>query len=392
MESVELFVGAGGLAFGISRAAFKHVLVADFDQHACNTIRENQRLGVQYVANWPLREVDVRELDYSVLPEGLELLAGGPPCQPFSLGGKHRAYQDERDMFPEMARALRSLRPKAVLIENVRGLVRPSFARYFSYVLLQLTYPEITARTDEGWREHLSRLERSHTRGRPSGLHYRIVHRVLNAADYGVPQTRERVVIVGLRSDLELAWSFPAPTHSREELLFDQCVSGQYWERHRIAKRQRPQPAGGLADTISRVADLAHLTKPWRTVRDALCDLPPPSTGEPDIQNHRLQPGARSYPGHTGSHYDWPAKTLKAGVHGVPGGENMLLLRDGSVRYFSVREAARLQTFPDDYFFPGVWSENMRQLGNAVPVTLAEVLADHLRRKLACMDKSQHGR
>jgi len=285
-------------------------------------------------------------------------------------------------MFPEMARAIRSLRPKAVLIENVRGLVRPSFAKYFSYLLLQLTYPEIALRTEESWREHLSRLERYHTRGRPSGLHYRVVHRVLNAADYGVPQMRERVVIVGIRSDLELAWSFPAPTHSREELLFDQWIIGQYWERHSIPKHRRPQPPSGLASTITKVSDVAHLTKPWRTVRDAISDLPPPSPGSPDVPNHRLQPGARSYPGHTGSHYDWPAKTLKAGVHGVPGGENMLLLPDGSMRYFSVREAARVQTFPDDYFFPGVWSENMRQLGNAVPVTLGEIIADHLRRKL----------
>lgn len=382
MESVELFVGAGGLALGLSRASFEHLLVADFDRHACHTIRENQRLGVRYVKHWPLRELDVRNLDYSALPESLDLLAGGPPCQPFSLGGKHRAHQDERDMFPEMARAIRTLRPKAVLIENVRGLVRPSFAKYFSYLLLQLTYPEIALRTDEIWREHLSRLERYHTRGRPSGLHYRIVHRVLNAADYGVPQMRERVVIVGFRSDLELAWSFPAPTHSREELLFDQWVSGQYWERHRIPKRGRPQPSSGLASTITKVSDVAHLTKPWRTVRDAISDLPLPSAGNPDVPNHRLQPGARSYPGHTGSHYDWPAKTLKAGVHGVPGGENMLLLPDGSMRYFSVREAARVQTFPDEYFFPGVWSENMRQLGNAVPVTLGEIIADQLRRKL----------
>lgn len=93
------------------------------------------------------------------------------------------------------------------------------------------------------------------------------------------------------------------------------------------------------------------------------------------MANHVFNPGARSYPGHTGSPLDEPGKTLKAGDHGVPGGENMLLRPDGSVRYFTVREAARLQTFPDDYVFRGSWTETMRQLGNAVPVRLAEVIA-----------------
>ncbi len=87
-----------------------------------------------------------------------------------------------------------------------------------------------------------------------------------------------------------------------------------------------------------------------------------------------------------------PQRRLRPEYYGVPGGENMLLLPGGSMRYFSVREAARLQTFPDDYFFPGVWSENMRQLGNAVPVTLGEIIANHLRRKLTSAGESQHGR
>jgi DNA (cytosine-5)-methyltransferase 1 len=383
VRSIELFVGAGGLALGLSRASFKHLLVAELDRHACDTVRENQRRRVEHVKDWPLRETDVRLLDYADVPGDVDLLAGGPPCQPFSLGGKHRAHQDRRDMFPEVTRALRAIRPKAILVENVRGLVRPTFAKYFSYVLLQLTYPEIALKADEDWRDHLSRLERYHTIGRPDGLHYQIVHRVLNAADYGVPQTRDRVVIVGFRSDVGIAWSFPAPMHSREELLHDQWVTGDYWERHRMPKRHRPGLPAALVGKIARLTDLAHLTRPWRTVRDAISDLPPPASGEPEVPNHRLQPGARPYPGHTGSLYDWPAKTLKAGVHGVPGGENMLLLDDGSMRYFSVREAARLQTFPDEYVFAGAWSENMRQLGNAVPVTLGEVIAHHVRRKLA---------
>ncbi|MGH8014502.1 MAG: DNA cytosine methyltransferase [Candidatus Binataceae bacterium] len=384
MQSVELFVGAGGLALGSSRASFRHLLVADFNKHACGTIRENQRRRVAHVEDWPLREIDVRLLDYSDIPEGIDLLAGGPPCQPFSLGGKHRAHSDERDMFPEFARAVRIIRPKAILVENVRGLMRPGFAKYFSYLVLQLTYPEIAPKREEDWREHLSRLERYHTLGRPTGLHYQVVHRVLNAADYGVPQLRDRVLIVGFRSDLGVEWSFPQPTHSRDELLFDQWVSEKYWARHKISRNRRPALPVGLADKVMELSDLAiHIRKPWRTVRDAISDLPPPSRGDPRIPNHQFQPGARPYLGHTGSFYDWPAKTLKAGVHGVPGGENMLRLDDGTMRYFSVREAARLQAFPDEYIFAGAWSENMRQLGNAVPVTLAETVARNIRTQLA---------
>jgi DNA (cytosine-5)-methyltransferase 1 len=116
--------------------------------------------------------------------------------------------------------------------------------------------------------------------------------------------------------------------------------------------------------------------QPWRTVRDALSDLPDPAKGGlVEVPNHVFVDGARRYKGHTGSSLDEPAKTLKAGGHGVPGGENMLALDDGTVRYFTVREAARLQTFPDNFVFCGTWTENMRQLGNAVPVMLAENVA-----------------
>lgn len=122
---------------------------------------------------------------------------------------------------------------------------------------------------------------------------------------------------------------------------------------------------------------------PWLTVRDALVGLPEPTMEASALFfDHVLQPGARVYPGHTGSFIDSPAKALKAGVHGVPGGENMLRRVDGSVRYFSVREAARLQTFPDGYRFSGPWSEAMRQLGNAVPVRLAQIVAGSIGRAL----------
>ena len=121
----------------------------------------------------------------------------------------------------------------------------------------------------------------------------------------------------------------------------------------------------------------------WLTVRDALQGLPEPTIQNSyGIANHTLNPGARAYNGHTGSPHDEPAKALKAGDHGVPGGENMLAYSDGTVRYFTVRESARLQTFPDTYHFNGSWSESMRQLGNAVPVRLAQTVAESIYARL----------
>jgi DNA (cytosine-5)-methyltransferase 1 len=114
------------------------------------------------------------------------------------------------------------------------------------------------------------------------------------------------------------------------------------------------------------------------TVRDALVGLPDPNLGKSAFANHELRLGARVYPGHIGSHLDEPSKTIKAGAHGVPGGENMMRFPDGSVRYYTVRESARIQTFPDHYLFDSPWGEAMRQIGNAVPVRFAEILGKNL--------------
>lgn len=386
MNAVELFAGAGGLAMGVSRAGFSHIAVLDRDPYACETIRENKRRGIEPVIHWPLYETDIKTFDYSEIPEGVELVCGGPPCQPFSLGGKHRGPQDQRDLFPEAVRAVREWRPQAFVFENVRGLLRQSFSTYFEYITLQLTYPEVTRKPNEIWSEHLQRLERTHTSGKHSGLRYHVVYQLLNAANYGVPQRRERVFIVGFRSDLHTAWSFPRPTHSQEALLRDQWVTGDYWERCHVPARKRPTPPANFVAHAGRLqSSLASLgLKPWRTVREAIAGLPDPETSRTrtHVLNHRFNPGARTYPGHTGSPMDEPAKTLKAGDHGVPGGENMLVRPDGTTRYFTVRESARIQTFPDQYAFHGSWTEAMRQLGNAVPVDLAAAVATSIMTQL----------
>jgi len=379
MRSVELFAGAGGLALGATRAGFVHEAVVEWNGNACGTIRENNERGV---IDWPLHQADVSKFDYLGIPDGVDLLSGGPPCQPFSIGGKHGGYNDARDMFPEAVRAVRELKPKAIFFENVKGLLRESFSKYFEYIILQVTYPDVIRKMEEDWTEHLSRLEKYHTKGKHDGLCYRVVFRLLNAADYGVPQRRERVIIVGFRSDLNLEWSFPLATHTQEALALDKWKTGEYWERHRISKMHRPDPPPGFSKSKDRW--FGSKSQPWRTVRDAIFGLPDPDATRQskEFLNHRLVAGARAYKGHTGSPMDEPAKTLKAGDHGVPGGENMLAYADGRVRYFTVRESARLQTFPDNYAFFGSWTESMRQLGNAVPVALGQVIASGIHSRL----------
>jgi len=387
MRSVELFVGAGGLAIGTARAGFHHEGIFEWDRNACDTITENQRRKVFPATEWPSVEpTDVRDVDFTRF-EGIDLVSGGPPCQPFSIGGKHRGRTDQRNLFPEVVRAVRQSAPRAILIENVKGLTRPAFANFLEHVRLQLSYPELIQKRNEDWTDHLARLEKYHTGGSKGGLRYNVVIHHAKAANYGVPQRRDRIFIVGFRNDLSPEWSFPAETHSENALLYSQWVTREYWDYHSLSRTPSPPPRMRARIEKLKSGEIEVTEERWRTVRDALYD---PETALPDptkaidtgFLNHIHNPGARTYKGHTGSPLDQPAKTLKAGDHGVPGGENMLAHSNGKVRYFTVRESARLQTFPDDYYFAGAWTEAMRQLGNAVPVALAELVARSIREKL----------
>lgn len=387
LRSVELFTGAGGLALGLESSGWHHEALFERDERACSTIRLNESRGHPLAKNWRLFERDVREIQYADVAANVDMVAGGPPCQPFSLGGKHRAHKDRRDMFPEAVRAVRELRPRCFLFENVKGLLRQSFATYFNYIILQLTYPLLSRKTHEDWESHLSRLERIHTGDAGMDLTYRVVYRLLDAAKYGIPQHRHRVFIVGFRSDLGKEWSFPAPTHSLDRLLWDQWVTGAYWDEHHVSKKARPPIPERWISRVERLAADFKFLPPdgqrCRTVRDALAGLPDPRDKCQTVPNHEFRGGARPYPGHTGSLLDEPSKALKAGNHGVPGGENMMALSDGSCRYYTIRESARLQTFPDDYVFSGAWTEAMRQIGNAVPVELALAVGRSVMKQVA---------
>ena len=198
---------------------------------------------------------------------------------------------------------------------------------------------------------------------------------MVNAADYGVPQRRERVFIVGFREDQGVRWSFPRPTHSFNALVVDQWVTGEYWQRHDLRRPPAPANLRRQVEYFRGLNQFPDIGRPWRTARDAIIGLSDPELTPGQSHNHKFQPGAKPYPGHTGSPLDMPAKALKAGDHGVPGGENMMIKDDGTPRYFTVRESARLQTFPDNYFFEGPRTEQYQQVGNAVPPLLARQIA-----------------
>jgi DNA (cytosine-5)-methyltransferase 1 len=373
MNSIELFTGCGGLALGLSRAGFQSLRMSEWDKHSVANIEHNRKRRLQTIRDWPIHLEDVRTVDWTKY-HGIDLVAGGPPCQPFSIGGRHRGSEDTRDMWPEAIRAVREAHPQAFLFENVRGLLRPAFESYLKGVLLSLALPDIEPKPNEPRLNYIGRLENLRDKAT-----YRICLVRVNAADYGAAQKRNRVIIMGVHTNLDEWPAPPKPTHTRERLLWDKWVTGDYWHRHGMRKPKAIPPPD--APAISRLLEhslIAPNSKPWTTVRDALLGLGEPNSRS-DLPNHILQPGARSYPGHTGSSLDEPAKALKAGVHGVPGGENMIALANGKVRYFTVREAARLQGIPDKYEFVGSWSENMRQLGNAVPSILGEAFARRIR-------------
>ena len=264
MKCVELYAGAGGLAMGVHLAGFEPKAVVEWDKWACDTIRENRANGYPLVSGWDVHEGDVRHFDWESFGEEIDLVAGGPPCQPFSMAGKHRAYDDSRDMFPATVDIVRKIRPRAFIVENVKGLTRSTFANYYQYVLLQLTFPEVAKKPREDWGSHLRRLQAEKASGRAigHGLTYNVVPTLVNAADFGIPQKRERVFIVGFRSDLEIVWSFPKATHSLESLLYEQFVSGDYWARHRLKKPKTP------------IELVASQTRGRITRHGELCEMP----------------------------------------------------------------------------------------------------------------------
>lgn len=383
--SIELFTGGGGLARAMHEVGFRHLLVNEVEPRSAETLRANG--AIAHDANrpepanladpWPVIEGDVRAVDFRSWEGRVDVVAGGVPCQPWSLGSAHKGYDDPRNLWPELFRCVRETRPRAVIAENVKGLLRPSFKPYYDYILRELSAPFEKRVAGEDWDDHDARLIRALRVTGESTERYDVKYVLVNAADFGVPQVRWRVFVVAFRRDLGLdGWRFPTPTHSGDALRRAK-IDGSYWAEHQLPHRG--------SDPIMRALAGDGLAR-WRTLRDAVRDLPEPlgdRVEHPHWLHHYGWPGARQYPGHTPNELDRPAKTVKAGVHGVPGGESVLRRDDGGIRYMTVREVARAMTFPDTWRLAGPRGEQMRQLGNAVPVKLGVVMSQAVARALS---------
>ncbi|MBO1414618.1 DNA cytosine methyltransferase [Streptomyces sp. FH025] len=436
--SVELFAGGGGLAMAVHQAGYRPLLFNEFNSRACETLEASARktlgeFGIERTDSKkprppaigepaPLSPRDVVDLDLTAFAGQVDVLAGGPPCQPFSAGGVAKGDEDKRNMFPAMFKAIREMRPKVVICENVRGLLRPSFEEYFKYIQRELTLPFEERVDKDPWQYHNEKLKGIIDRlseDDENAEHYRVRVFKVNAADYGVPQIRNRVVMVAFRADLPIDADEFFEEHSKRRfskealLLSMRDEDGAYWRRHDHVKPHVRDKARGGIDKKVRPRDGEEELPAWRTLRDAIqgygTDVRLPALPEIDlnrldrkteqaahlgITGHIGWPAARIYKGHTPNELDLPAKTVKAGVHGVPGGESVMLLDDREPdsksadgythlhRYMTVRETARVMTFPDEWVGCGPRGEQMRQLGNAVPVVLGEYFANAVSKAL----------
>lgn len=323
LTCIDLFCGAGGLSIGLERAGFQSVLGMDTHRDAIATYQ-------RAVPHSQALERSVVGYDFRQW-QGVDLVAGGPPCQPFSNGGKRLAEQDSRDMIPEFARAVNEIMPRAFIMENVAGLLAHRNSQYMSEVL--------------------ARFDSRYTILPP---------RIINAADYGVPQKRIRVVLIGL---LKGSIGFPAPTHH----------PGRYV----------------TARSVLRRGEVLGNANPSKVVYAKTPDLrPSPYAGQ------LFNGGGRAI------NLDHPAPTILASAGGnkthfvdeleaVPpyhkhlwnGGKPRSGTLEGA-RRLTILESALLQTFPRGMLFEGSPSSQYTQIGNAVPPRLAEVVGASVARAL----------
>jgi DNA (cytosine-5)-methyltransferase 1 len=306
LTTLELCAGAGGQALGLEQAGLEHAGLVELDPDACTTLRLNR-------PSWNVIEEDLNHFDGTPF-KGIDIVAGGLPCPPFSVAGKQLGIRDERNLFPAMIRIVDQIRPRAVMIENVRGILEAVFQDYRLYIATEL-----------------------------KKLGYQTGWKLLSAADFGVPQLRPRVVFIALKKEYAEHFSWPTametPARTVGDTLYDLMASGGWkgvkvWHKH--ANEIAPTIVGGSK-----------------------------KHGGPDL-------------GPTRARQAWAALGVDgAGIADEPPVRDFV-----GMPKLTVRMAARIQGFPDEWRFFGRKTTAYRQVGNAFPPPFARAIGNSLKSSL----------
>lgn len=333
--SVELFAGAGGLALGMHKAGFRHILLNEMNAQACQTLRANH-------PDWNVLEGDIHQIDFTPLRDKVDFLSGGFPCQAFSYAGKKGGLNDARGtLFFEMARAISEIRPKVFMGENVKGLLSHEGGNTINVI-----------------------------RNAISELGYTLVEpQVLKAIMYQVPQKRERLILIAIRNDIAdgVTFRWPSP-YRRVMTLRDAFFRGELYSTD-----VPPSSGQTYPEKKRRVLEMVPEGGDWR-------NLP--------IEEQKAYMGGSYYlgGGKTGMarrlSMDEPSLTLTC----APAQKQTERCHPTETRPLTIREYARIQTFPDDWKFMGSLSDQYKQIGNAVPVNLAYAIGRSLIRLLNDID------
>lgn len=334
--AIELFAGGGGLALGLEQAGFNHVLLNEFNHDACETLRLNR-------PQWNVVEGDIHDVDFTPLRGRVDFLSGGFPCQAFSYAGKRLGFEETRGtLFFELARAVKEIRPKVFMGENVRGLCQHDGGRTMATikdVIAELGYTLVTPR-------------------------------VLKAMAYDVPQKRERLILIAIRNDIApfvgFRWPEVAP---RIRTLRDAFMAGELYETDVPESEGQKYP-----ESKRKVMEMVPEGGDWR-------DLPD------DVAQNYLKGSYHLDGGKTGMarrlSFDEPSLTLTC----APAQKQTERCHPRETRPLTVREYARIQTFPDEWSFCGSLSSQYKQIGNAVPVNMAAAVGRSLIRLFNQIEK-----
>ena len=317
ITAIELFAGAGGLALGLEQAGIKTVEYVELDKACCETLRTNR-------PKWNVVCADIHNVDFRKYKNRIDIVTGGFPCQAFSFAGKKLGFEDTRGtLFYEFARCVQEVQPKMFMAENVRGLVSHDHGRTLATIIDVF-----------------------------ESLGYHIQKKILNACYYGVGQKRERIVIIGIRNDLDIKFEYPIPDKN--------------WTTLRTALKNCPVSLGvEYSEKKKKILELVPPGGCW-------VDLPE------DIAKEYMGKSYYSGGGRRGMarriSWDEPCLTLTCS----PSQKQTERCHPNETRPFTIRESARIQSFPDDFEFLGSKTSQYKQVGNAVPPLLSFKIAKQI--------------